>query len=278
MPIYYNLSYENHPFSLESIGNYWVQEPVQRQNGYPYFHWLQTEAGIGEVWIADTLVSLRAGQGILIAPFVPHRYAPQHYPKWVTNFATFDGSINEQLSKVVKTNSYLLAEDDVNFSFSNWVNQQTALLSSNTYVDQLQLSLACYEFLLQLRQFSNEHASQQHPLFQEYVEPTIKEIETNFASELTVELLAQKSYISPQYLTRLFQRFLHVSTYRYILQFRINKAKELLVNEIDLDVQQISHFTGFKDASHFVASFKKETGFTPLEFRRLHRSVMSRKE
>ena len=49
-----------------------------------------------------------------------------------------------------------------------------------------------------------------------------------------------------------------------------DKARELLVSNPRMEVQQIAAETGFSDASHFIAMFKKITGVTPLEFRRLN--------
>jgi AraC-like DNA-binding protein len=76
--------------------------------------------------------------------------------------------------------------------------------------------------------------------------------------------------VTPQYLARLFRRFLGCSPYEYLTNYRINRARELLVSNPRLEVQQIARQTGFSDTSHFIAMFKKATGVTPLEFRRLN--------
>ncbi len=108
------------------------------------------------------------------------------------------------------------------------------------------------------------------PLYLRYVAPVIKEIETRYDTELTVQELSAGVYVTPQYLSRLFRRFLGCSAYEYLTTFRINKARELLVSAPRMEVQQIAGETGFSDASHFIAMFKKITGVTPLEFRRLN--------
>lgn len=40
--------------------------------------------------------------------------------------------------------------------------------------------------------------------------------------------------------------------------------------EHDRKVQEIAHDVGYTDASHFIVMFKKLTGMTPVEFRKLH--------
>ena len=88
--------------------------------------------------------------------------------------------------------------------------------------------------------------------------------------QLSADQLAKSVYVSPQYLSRLFSRYLNCSVYEYLTNYRINKAKELLLLERDRKIQDISHDVGYTDASHFIVMFRKLTGMTPVEFRRLH--------
>ena len=74
----------------------------------------------------------------------------------------------------------------------------------------------------------------------------------------------------PQYLSRLFVRYFNCSVYEYLTAYRINRAKELLIMEHDRKVQEIAHDVGYTDASHFIVMFKKLTGMTPVELRKLH--------
>lgn len=119
-----------------------------------------------------------------------------------------------------------------------------------------------------LRKQSRELADQ--PLYQKYVLPVIKEIETNYSQPLTVTGLCSQVYVTPQYLSRLFKRFLGSSVYTYLMNYRIQKAKELLMNRPETEIQHIAHQVGFQDASHFISVFRTATGYTPLEFRKLH--------
>lgn len=271
MPVYYNLAYQENPFSVDSIGSHWEQPTVSRPTGYPYYHWLQTESGVGEIFLEGKKIVLKQGQGILIAPFVPHQYFSHRSSIWITSFATFNGSLANEIGQLVGKSPYLLAEEQPYFSFFQWVEDQIQQQITNPAIDSIELSISCYQFLMQLSRFQDKHTNQKHELYLTYIQPVIEEIETNYKEALTVEHLAEQVFVSPQYLSRLFQRFLGISTYTFILRYRLNKAKELLINRQELEIQQIAYLVGFKDASHFVASFKKESSYTPLEFRRLHR-------
>lgn len=105
-----------------------------------------------------------------------------------------------------------------------------------------------------------------HPLFQQYISPTIAKIETDYVTELTVETLATSLFITPQYLTRLFRRFTGKTTQQYLLDLRLNKAKALLMNHQERSVESIATAVGFGSASRFVQVFKEKNGVTPEGF------------
>ena len=272
MPIYFQLSVRPLPITLESIGNHWEQVAIQRQHGYHRYHWLQTESGLGEVLINDRKVILTPGEGILIPPFVPHAY--YSLDNWVTKFATFEGEIKESLHQILQSNAYITATDTAEFSFSDWIDQ---LISHhiNQQIKPIELSQQCYSFLLHLSQRNETKIVSEHPLYKQYIAPIIAEIETHFYEITSIEELAQSIYISPQYLNRLFNRFVGNSPYQYLLTWRLNKAKELLINFPQLEVQQISLRVGFQSPSQFIAMFKQNIGYTPNQFRHLYRTAQN---
>lgn len=265
MAIYFNLTNQQLPINIETIGNHWTQLSLQRLQGYPLYHWLQTEKGSGEIWIKNTKITLAEGEGILFAPFVPHAYYPlsEH---WQTNFVTFDGNLKNSFNEILSTQAYILSKDTLDFSFSENIKKMIQLLEDDS--EQLTLSILCYQFLLQLGQ--TQDPIQNHPLFQKYVVPSIKEIQKNYGENLTVEYLANTMYISPQYFSRLFKKFMGQSPYQYLLDFRIRQAKELLINNPDLPVHLVASKVGFDSTSQFIEVFKKRTNYTPKKFRVLY--------
>ncbi len=103
--------------------------------------------------------------------------------------------------------------------------------------------------------------------YQKYVEPVIQKIETEFDADLTVQELAASVYVTPQYLSRLFMRFLGCPTHEYLLRHRMNVAKKYLLTKPNMEIQEIARQVGFGSTSHFIAMFKKKTGVTPMDFR-----------
>ncbi|WP_288530569.1 helix-turn-helix domain-containing protein [uncultured Secundilactobacillus sp.] len=89
----------------------------------------------------------------------------------------------------------------------------------------------------------------------------------NIVKPLSLNEVANKVYLSPSYLSRLFKKYLNVTFVDYVNHIKIARAKEKLaltthpINVIAADV-------GFTQTSYFTKTFKKMTGTTPSKFRR----------
>jgi two-component system response regulator YesN len=87
--------------------------------------------------------------------------------------------------------------------------------------------------------------------------------------ELSLNRLSEKAYMNPSYLSRLYKQITGVGLSEFILEARMEKAKELLKLSRH-KVQDICKMTGFDAPAYFTRLFKKYTGLTPQEFRELH--------
>jgi AraC family transcriptional activator of pobA len=83
---------------------------------------------------------------------------------------------------------------------------------------------------------------------------------------LTVQFVAEKLNISPNYLSRLLKTLTGQSTQHLIHEKLIEKAKEKL-STTDLSVGEIAYELGFEHLQSFSKLFKTKTKVSPLEFR-----------
>jgi AraC family transcriptional activator of pobA len=83
---------------------------------------------------------------------------------------------------------------------------------------------------------------------------------------LTVQFVAEKLNISPNYLSRLLKKLTGQSTQHLIHERLIEKAKEKL-STTDLSVGEIAYELGFEHVQSFSKLFKTKTKVSPLEFR-----------
>ena len=268
MPINFRTGPIREPLTFDTIGNHWCQENVFRREGHPLYHYLQSEEGSGHMIIQGKEYSLEEGEGVLIAPFIRHAYSKKT-EVWITSFATFTGTLENSISKIVGNKPAIFIEKEEGVQIQTLLSNIMERYEKQP-LDTKSLSIDCYHLLMYFVNSGYNQDLEKEPLYLQYVVPVIKEIEAHYDTQITVQELSNLIYITPQYLSRLFRRFLGCSVYEYLTTYRMNKAKELLLMDGKMEIQQIAQRVGFSDTSHFIAIFKKITGYTPLEFRKLN--------
>lgn len=118
-----------------------------------------------------------------------------------------------------------------------------------------------------ITQISTIHASS-YTLAGKYrlIHRSVKFIEANYRREdLYTPALAEMSGIGETYYRSIFIAVFGVAPAKYIQNYRIEKAKALLVNSTG-SIEDIAAATGFANSSYFCKVFKSTTGLTPTEF------------
>lgn len=91
-------------------------------------------------------------------------------------------------------------------------------------------------------------------------------IQNNLGQEMGLAELAKVVHMSPHHFGKRFKQSMGMPPHRYLLQCRIEQAKELLANP-QLSLTEISQQLGFCDQSHFTNVFRKYTTLTPRQYR-----------
>ena len=95
---------------------------------------------------------------------------------------------------------------------------------------------------------------------------SVKYIEKNYTDkDLYTTELAEMSGIGETYYRNIFIAVFNTPPTKYIRQYRVDKAKELLVNTT-ASVEEIAEKVGFANSSYFCKVFKSLTGITPSDF------------
>jgi AraC-like DNA-binding protein len=95
-------------------------------------------------------------------------------------------------------------------------------------------------------------------------------ITANYNSDISVMDIANALYINNIYLSQIFKKKMGVSVIKYLINYRIEQAKKLLVETDDL-IYIISEAVGFHEFRHFSKTFKKITGLSPAQYRKQKR-------
>ncbi len=149
-------------------------------------------------------------------------------------------------------------------------NQSTLLANLERYQKQsLALQFETKGILLQLLSRFWEQAIPMQVDKQNRILQALHYIMEHLNEPLTVSELANYSLLSKDHFIRLFRREVGVTPIDYIVQKRIESAQIALVMEERKSVNEIAYSLGFRNLSHFNRLFKRITGMTPTEYKRM---------
>lgn len=242
--------------------------PRQKKTTDGDFFFMITTKGKGIVKYNDVLNNVSEGECVFLDCRLPHYYLPEPEDPWEVTWINFNGPSAEYyyetflkqkgnvfvpqnfeiirviLTKIVDNNLHRSEATDMLNAKLVTDLLTSAILNNNTYDDCTNKS--------------------KHKLF------TIREyLDNNFTDQINLDELAENFFISKFYLTREFKKTFGTTIIQYILNKRIEYAKELLTYT-NKSIEEISEACGFNDQSYFSRQFRKAENTTCLAYRKKH--------
>ncbi len=213
---------------------------------------------------------VKSGCISIVSPDLPHE-------TWLEQPA-------EQL--IINLHSELVAQvgDELNFKTVNIVPQWTA---KDRFIEQLGIALQT-EFqqgkptniyvesvsTLLITHLLRHHSTTDiipallsDKLSSKKLKQVISYIQVNLEKSLSLSELAKVVELSPSRFARAFKQTTGISPHQYILEYKIERAKDLLNNPL-LSIADISYTLNFSSQSHFTTVFRRSTGITPSVYRK----------
>ncbi len=212
---------------------------------------------------------LRAGQGFLICPNILSYYKADKEQPWEYCWIGFQGrKAKHYLSQLNLNMKQPIFYCQSKESIEKIVRQ---MMDTKSYSNgrELRLTGLLYHFFAELAQSETPSSSMDHGqnYSQIYVNKATDFIEKNYSRKITIENIADYVGIDRKYLSRLFKDILHTSPQSFLINYRLNKACILLV-ENKLSITHIAHSVGYDDALLFSKMFKKYKGMSPTQYRK----------
>lgn len=91
-------------------------------------------------------------------------------------------------------------------------------------------------------------------------------MDTHYSENITLDLLANMSYINKFHLVHIFTKQVGLSPINYLINKRIEEAKNLL-RTTNYSIRDISYIVGFSNSSYFSQMFKKITNESPKTYK-----------
>ncbi|MCU0569206.1 MAG: AraC family transcriptional regulator [Oculatellaceae cyanobacterium Prado106] len=126
----------------------------------------------------------------------------------------------------------------------------------------------CVEILSSILQ---HHANltvrtQTEPLEHQAVRLIKAYLNENFSNPISLEQLVELTQLNRSYLIRVFRQTVGMPPYTYLNQIRVEKAKQLL--QQGMEIAAVAIAVGLSDQSHLTRHFKQIVGITPGQYRK----------
>lgn len=139
----------------------------------------------------------------------------------------------------------------------------------NDTISRMQLKADFISILALLSSYVESGSARNNTVLHPSISRAVEFIQLNYHTPLTVCRLAEECHLSEKYFGTLFKENLGKSVNQFLLEVRINAAKNLLICT-SYPVEEISFKVGFETVYYFSNSFKKFTGLSPSTYRRTY--------
>ena len=99
------------------------------------------------------------------------------------------------------------------------------------------------------------------------IRQVISYIGENYDSDLTLGNISESIHVCRSECSRLFKKYMNISLFEFIAQYRIEKSLEYLINT-DYSITEIAELVGFRDSNYFSKVFRRQKGCSPTKYRR----------
>lgn len=226
-------------------------------------------SGKGKFFIGEKEYILQKGQGFLICPDIVTFYQADHDDPWSYSWIGFYGLKAESyLKKAGLTSDNPIFNDNGNDFISNCFHQ---MMEAKKFLKGREIRLlgVLYLFLSQLiEQNGNDRLNVSATSKKEdYIKKVIEYIEMNYSRKMSISEMARHISLDRSYLGSIFKVQLDTSLQDFLINYRIEKACELMKNEV-LSIGDISRSVGYDDPLLFSKLFRKNKGMPPREYRK----------
>lgn len=224
--------------------------------------------GKGKYYVGDRVYEIKKGDAFLIMPHVVTYYQADSEDPWTYLWISFSGTKTDQYLKMCNFSPDNLV---VHCDYLNELQEAVQSMITNgklsydsDFFIQGQL-FTFFSYLAKSADISYEKSDAESSNI--YISKAIEYIQNNYQGMVTVKELADYLSLNRSYLTTLFKKHLNVSLQEFLIQYRMLRAEELLI-ETDLPISQIAYSCGYSNQLSFSKSFNNTHKMSPRDFRK----------
>jgi AraC-like DNA-binding protein len=257
-------------FYVQEIGHFFALREyfTERERLHSYLI-VYTESGRGNLTYRGKKYKLTKGHAFYIDCQEYQYYEQDGEEPWEILWVHFNGiacsgyfnQFTEHNSPVVEAIMETRIPDNLRKLLEMHKRKEAAteLVASQIITDLLTELLLCVKYR------GNRPSPGSIPAF---VEKTVELLDKRYAEKITLNLLAEQLSVNKFHLLKQFKNCIGFTPSQYLINIRITEAKGMLIHS-NMSVEEVAHRVGFEHVSHFIGTFKKQEGATPLAFRQM---------
>ena len=259
------------PYFLHCSATRYDQEEVIRPEGCPWFQLNICMSGKGILKMGGREREIKEGDSLIIYPHIPHYYRAVEGPM-IVSWIAFDRFQTSSLLKSIGIETSGIYRLGNNKEIIEAIAQTLDLQKCDVTELGIKGSELVYAFLLTIVKGYDpllNHLKKEENLIK--VKPALDFIRSNLSRSIGIEDMAAVLGITPQHFCQIFKSVLNQRPFEYLNSLRLNHSKNLMIDEPDLPLREVSRRSGYGSHSYFCQLFKKQERLTPAEFRKLYR-------
>lgn len=236
---------------------------VLRSQGRKDYHFLYIKSGFATIVLGNQTVRAKEGQCIIFFPGVRQEYSFATSDNPSTYFLHFTGIAADEAMVHLMGQSTMIydvinktAFEEVFYQLIRTHNLRESLytLEENSYLLRLIVMLASINKTPHSKGVRSD------------IVGVAEYIHEHYPEDIDFRQYADSLFLSYSHFVHLFTKATGTSPHKFLLQVRIDKAKDFLLHT-SLNICEVSNHVGFSDPLYFSRLFHKYTGQSPSEYR-----------
>lgn len=194
----------------------------------------------------------------------------------------YEGSLiqNKYINPLQKDTTFSALHFDLSMPWHKevveYLWQLYALKEQDAYLKELDIQLLLlkiWRLLISNRPHTAKEIKKQDEQNVRRIKQILSYIETKYSEKIELEDIARHINLCKSECCRLFKRYMGISLFEYIIEYRIEKSLPF-VTAADISVTEAAFRVGFSDPNYYSKVFRKLKGCSPTKYRQaqLHRN------
>ncbi|XEC93604.1 helix-turn-helix domain-containing protein [Paenibacillus tarimensis] len=236
-------------------------------------------SGKGTFTCMQTDYEVKPGQTFLIEPEQLVSYVSDEADPWHYRWVAFAGTEAAALVKSVGFSAANpVADSEGNRRMGLWFRRIQETFRKRRTSSHLQSAGYLQLLLAELQEAMADRSPESLRPGGEgerLIQQIVHYLSTQYAEPISIERMAESLGYNRAYLSRIFKQRTGMTPVTFLLKLRIDKARQLLRERLELTVEQIAASVGFQDPLYFSKQFRRLYGMAPTAYRESMRNRLT---